>query len=434
MSETDGVSDTDIAATASDKLPRIVWILSVIAICVALGFGIVAPALPIFARNFDVGVTAAGLVISLFAAMRMASAFGVGKVVDRIGARLVLGTGLVVVSVSSLFAGLAQDYVQLLLLRGVGGVGSAMFSVAAASVMANRIPSAVRGRSMSVWSGSFLLGGVLGPVIGGPLTAISLRAPFFFYAGTLAVAAVVAFVALPRVPRPARIGGNEAIPSEGIRHAVRLPAFRVALVGSLSQGWAVAARSTLVPLFITEVLLLQAAWSGYALAIAAAVNAALLLPLGRWSDRRGRLGVAFLGGAAGAVGMAALAAPPALWVLVAAMMVLGIGGAAQSVGPSAIMGDVAQGRRGSVIATYQVTGDVGTMIGPIVAGALADLFGFSIGFAATAALCAVAALVAAPYMRGEYRERRAAGAVEPTGGEHRDGKPTLSDPDDTMQV
>jgi MFS family permease len=378
-------------------------VLSVIAVCVAVGFGIVAPALPIFARTFDVGVTAAGLVISMFAAMRMLSAFGVGRVVDRIGARTVLGTGLVIVAVSSALAGLAQSYVQLLLLRGAGGVGSAMFSVAAASVLANRIPSAVRGRAMSVWSGSFLLGGVLGPVIGGPLTAISIRAPFFFYAGTLAVAAVVAFVALPRVPRHAGKTGDDAAPPEGIREAWRLPQFRVALVGSLSQGWATATRSALVPLFITEALLLSEAWSGYALAIAAAANAALLLPMGRFSDDRGRLPVVVLGGTIGMLGMAALAAPPMMWLMVVAMALLGAGGAAQAVGPSAIMGDVAQGRRGSVIATYQVTGDVGTMIGPIVAGGLADLFGFSAGFAVTAALCAVAAAVALPYIRSERR-------------------------------
>lgn len=398
-----------VADSARPRLPRIVWILSIIGICVALGFGIVVPALPLFARHFDVGVTAAGLLISLFAAMRMASAFGVGRVVDRFGARLVLGTGLVVVSVSSLFAGLATSYVQLLLLRGVGGIGSAMFSIAAASVLANRIPSAVRGRAMSVWSGSFLLGGVLGPVIGGPLTLISVRAPFFFYAGTLAVAAVVAFTALPHVSRSGSEATHDAAPTEGIREALHVPAFRVALVGSLSQGWSVAARNTLVPLFITEILLLSDAWSGYALAIAAGVNALALLPLGKLSDQYGRLKVTLIGGAAGALGMAALAGPPLMWLMIAAMAVLGLGGAAQAVGPSAIMGDVAQGRRGSVIATYQITGDLGTMVGPLVVGALADLYGFSAGFAVTAALCALAAVVALPYVRSE----KAPGAVTP---------------------
>lgn len=423
MSEADGPDDDAPLAPSPDTklaLPPIVWVLSIIAICVALGYGIVAPALPIFARNFNVGITAVSLLISVFAAMRMMSAFGVGKIVDRIGPRFVLGVGLAIVSVSSALAGLSQSYVQLLVLRGIGGVGSAMFSVASASVMANRIPSEVRGRAMSVWSGSFLLGGVLGPVIGGPLTAISLRAPFFFYAGTLAIAAVVTFAALPRVSTANSTTAHDDSPAEGAREALRLPQFRIALVGSLSQGWSVAVRGSLVPLFITEVLLLSDAWSGYALAIAAAVNAALLLPLGRFSDSHGRLPVTFIGGGAAMLGMAALVAPPALWLMVAAMALLGVGGAAQAVGPSAIMGDVARGRRGSVIATYQVTGDVGTMIGPIVAGVLADLFGFSAGFAATAALCAAAAAVTLPYLRSEQqlvdRAGPAEGSVSDPGG------------------
>src|SRR5699024_2642887 len=99
-------------------------------------------------------------------------------------------------------------------------------------------------------------------------------------------------------------------------------------------------------------------WSGYALAIAAVVDGILIYPFGRLSDHHGRLGVVFLGGVAGAIGMTALATPPTMWVMIAAVGILGVGSAAQTVGPSALLGDVAQGRRGSVIAAYQVTGDI----------------------------------------------------------------------------
>lgn len=386
---------------AADKLPRVVWILSAIAICVAIGFGILAPAVPVFAREFGVGRTAAALVVSMFAAARMASAFGVGKLVDIFGARPVLGLGLVIVAASSGVAGLSQNYPQLLLLRGAGGIGSAMFTVASSSVMASAVPSEVRGRAMGAWSGSFLLGGVLGPVVGGPLTAISLRTPFFFYAGTLAVAAVVAFVALPRVPRRNRSEREAAQPAEGITEALVMPKFRVALVADLAGSWANAVRVAIIPLFVTEALLLSEAWGGYGLAISAAVNAALLLPFGRWSDRRSRIGVVLAGGVASAVGMAALSAPPALWLFVAAMVVCGIGSAAQAVGPGAILGDVANGRRGSVIATYQVIGDVGSMVGPLAAGALADLSGYPAAFGLTAAISVGSALFAARHRRAE---------------------------------
>jgi DHA1 family multidrug resistance protein-like MFS transporter len=400
------------AARPPDRLPRVVWILSAIAICVAVGFGILAPAVPVFARDFGVGRTAAALVVSMFAAARMASAFGVGKLVDIFGARPVLGIGLVIVAASSGVAGLSQTYLQLLLLRGAGGVGSAMFTVASSSVMASAVPSKVRGRAMGAWSGSFLLGSVLGPVVGGPLTAISLRTPFFFYAGTLAVAAIVAFAALPSVPRLNKLERKAAEHAEGIREALQIPAFRVAMIADLAGSWANAVRVAIIPLFVTEALLLSEAWGGYGLAIAAAMNAVLLLPFGRWSDRRGRLGVVLIGGIASAVGMAALSAPPAMWLFVVAMVVCGIGSAAQAVGPSAVLGDVANGRRGSVIASYQVVGDVGAMVGPLAAGGLADLFGYPAAFGLTAVISAVSALFALLTIR---RRPAAAPPVSPVG-------------------
>ena len=120
-----------ISAGPLRGLPPEVAVLAAVAFFVAAGFGIVAPAIPLFARSFGVSRTAAGAVVSAFALMRLSSALGVGRLVNRIGERIVLGTGIAIVAVSSALAGFASDYVQLLVLRGAGGIGSAMFSVSA---------------------------------------------------------------------------------------------------------------------------------------------------------------------------------------------------------------------------------------------------------------------------------------------------------------
>ncbi|MCW2572896.1 MAG: putative major facilitator superfamily transporter, partial [Frankiales bacterium] len=52
-------------------LPRETFVLALVAFCVALGFGIVVPAVPLFALQFGVGTTAAGAVVSAFALMRL---------------------------------------------------------------------------------------------------------------------------------------------------------------------------------------------------------------------------------------------------------------------------------------------------------------------------------------------------------------------------
>ena len=189
-------------------LPREVGVLVAVAFAVAVGFGIVAPAIPVFARSFDVSRAASGAVISAFAVARLLFALTSGRLVDRFGERLVMAVGIGIVAVSSAVAGLAQTYAELLLLRGAGGVGSAMFSVSAYSLLLRTVPAGQRGRATGVFSGGFLLGGVTGPALGGLVTGWSLRAPFFLYAGTLAVAGTDR-PARPAEHRAARQGGGQ---------------------------------------------------------------------------------------------------------------------------------------------------------------------------------------------------------------------------------
>ncbi|MCA1824735.1 MAG: MFS transporter, partial [Frankia sp.] len=116
-------------------LPREVLVLAAVAFSVAVGFGVVAPAIPVFARSFGVGRAAASAVISVFAFMRLITALGAGRFVNRSGERVVLATGIAIVAVSSAVAGAAQSYLWLLLARGAGGLGSAMFSVSAMTLL-----------------------------------------------------------------------------------------------------------------------------------------------------------------------------------------------------------------------------------------------------------------------------------------------------------
>ena len=148
-------------------LPPEVAILTAVSFTVALGFGIVAPAIPEFARQFDVSVTAAAGVISVFALMRVVGALPAGRLVDRFGEPGVMAAGIAVVAVSSILAGFSESFIELLILRGSGGVGSAMFSISAQALLLGRVSSCQRGRASGLFSGGFLLGGISGPAAAG---------------------------------------------------------------------------------------------------------------------------------------------------------------------------------------------------------------------------------------------------------------------------
>ena len=172
-------------------LPREVYVLSSVAFFVALGYGMVIPAIPLFAKSFQVNNAQIGAIISAFALARFAMGLPAGKLIDIFGERRIQTTGLMLVAVSSFASGLATTYWQLLIFRALGGIGSVMFSVSASSLLMRSVDDSIRGRAQSTYNGGFLIGAVAGPAFGGILSVISLRVPFFVYAFTLVAGAFI---------------------------------------------------------------------------------------------------------------------------------------------------------------------------------------------------------------------------------------------------
>ena len=377
-------------------LPPEVAVLSAVAFSVALGFGIVAPAIRLFAKYFKVDNTQAVAVVSTFALMRLVSAPIAGRMVNRVGERIVLATGIGIVGVSSLLAGLSTSYPQLLVLRGVGGGGSAMFTVGAYSLLLRVAAPDQRGRSSSAFQAGFLMGGITGPLFGGTVTAWSLRAPFFLYAGTLLVAGTVATVYLARVAlREREVGAEPVHPPTPFTAALRKPAYRAALVNAYSNGWSVfGLRSSVIPLFVAESLRLSPRWTGGGLFVWAVVEGIVLLTAGRLVDLRGRRPYLRAGASVCAVAAMVLAFTTSPWQFLCAMALFGGASALLSSSSAAIVGDVIGGRGGTAVAGYQMSSDAGAFSGPLVAGRLSDLFSFRAAFVATAAVSSVATLAA----------------------------------------
>jgi DHA1 family multidrug resistance protein-like MFS transporter len=383
-------------------LPREALILSAVSFTVALGYGIAAPAIPAFARQFGVSVAAAASVISAFALMRVAFALPAGRLVDRFGSRRVMAIGIVVVAASSVLAGFSQSFTQLLVLRGVGGLGSAMFSVSAQALLLASVPGGQRGRASGLYTGGFLLGGITGPALGGVVAAWSLRAPFFLYGGLLVVPAAIAAVALGTAARPAapRAAAGPRETLAVLAGALRSRAYRAVAAVNFADGFAVLGiRGAIIPLFVRDSLHRSATWTGIGFLVFAALNGAALLPAGRVADTLGRRPVMVAGCAASAAGLLLLAVlPGGLWAYLGALAIAGAGSGLLDVAPSAMLGDLLSGygRQGGVlIAFFQMAGDAGTVIGPVVAGLLVDSASYPAAFGLAGGVLAVAALLAA---------------------------------------
>jgi MFS transporter, DHA1 family, multidrug resistance protein len=396
-------------------MPAEVPILSSVSFTVALGYGIVAPSIPAFARQFGVSAAAAGAVISAFALMRIVGALPAGRLVGRLGERRAIAIGILIVAVSSLLAGFSGSFVQLIVLRGIGGLGSVMFGVGAQTLLLGCVRPDQRGRASGLYSGGFLLGGISGPAIGGLVAAWSLRAPFFIYGFMLLVPAGIAFTVLRDRPRqvtqpdqdepdqdePDRdkadrdeAGGRAGRSLLGLGDVLRSRVYQAAAAANLADGFAVlGVRAAIVPLFVKEVLHRSPAWTGIGFGVVAALNAATLIPAGSITDKVGRRPVIVAGCLGSAAAMVTLAFVPGLAGFLISMTVLGVGSGLLDVAPSAMVGDLlgqegraserASARRrpgGMVIASYQMAGDIGAVTGPVAVGYLVDSASYTAAF------------------------------------------------------
>lgn len=381
--------------TATPRLSRETIVLSVIGFFVMVGFGVVIPVLPVFVRDFGVGFAEVGAVISAFALMRLIAASFVGKLVDKIGERTTLATGIGIVAASTALTGLAQSYPEVLIMRGLGGIGSAMFSISAMSLLLATTAPTLRGRAVGFYQGGFLLGGMTGPAIGGFLAAISLRAPFFFYAGTLVVAGAIGVALLRSPSQHVRDRRNADRPPIPLRVVLADRRYRAAIAANFAVGWSsFGVRTALIPVLIVEVLHESTAWTGIAIAIAAVAQTLALAPAGRFVDAVGRRPAIIVAFAfAGAV-MMAIPFAGDIWILIALVSAYGVASAFMGTAPAAAVGDAAGGRTGQPVAVFSAVSDLGAIVGALVAGILVDMLTFHAAFGTALLLLLAASLYA----------------------------------------
>jgi MFS family permease len=376
-------------------LPREVSVLTTISFLVAIGFGLIIPAIPIFAKTFGVTNTLIGLIISSFAIMRFLSGLFSGKLVDRFGERLVLGTGLLMVSAFTLLAGLAQTYGQLLFFRTAGGLGSSMFSVSAGALLLRVVGDDQRGRAQSLYNGGFIAGGVAGPAFGGALLAISPRAPFFIYTALLVVAGTVSLIFL----HEKRLGkSSQAVENDGpaltIREAIKIRPYLYSLFLAFLGSWIFfGMRSSILLLYAIDDLGVSTAVVGLSFTLALIAQGAVMIRAGKYSDKNGRRPVILIGFAITLLSLILLTLSTNVTFYLISMLVLGFGaGFATSAG--AIVGDVIKGKSGKVYAFWQMAGDAGMMVGPLILGVVADLFTYRTAVLVSAMVFSIAILIA----------------------------------------
>ena len=360
---------------------------------IALGYGVVAPVLPQYARNFGVSIAAATFVITAFALMRFCAAPVSGVLVQKLGERRVYLTGLVIVALSTGACAFAQTYWQLLVFRSLGGLGSAMFTVSSLGLMIRISPADARGRVAGLFSSAFLVGSVGGPVLGSLTVGLGLSAPFVIYGVALLIAVAVVFLRLRHSALAAPDVQTERAIS--LRTALHNPAYRAALFSNFATGWsAFGLRIALVPLFVVEVLGRGAGMAGLALATFAIGNVSAVIPSGYLSDRIGRRKLLIVGLTVSAATTVLVGFTTSLPLFLVTAYVTGAATgmfiSPQQAAVADIIGSKARG--GTAVATFQMMSDFGAILGSLAVGQIAEHLTYGTAFSISGAILAVGAV------------------------------------------
>jgi EmrB/QacA subfamily drug resistance transporter len=158
-----------------------------------------------------------------------------GRLADLLGRRRVFMIGLVAFALASLAGGLAQNEAQLIIARAVQGLGAALLSPAALSLVTVLFEEgSERNKAMGVWGAVAGSGGAVGVLLGGMLTEWAGWEWVLFVNVPVGIAAAAL---APRLLPESRIAGRHFDFAGAISVTAGLSLLVYTLVDANSAGW-----------------------------------------------------------------------------------------------------------------------------------------------------------------------------------------------------
>jgi MFS family permease len=257
-------------------------------------YAAISPLLPDYVADLDLSKAEAGVLAASYAAGTLLASLPAGLVATRMGPRRTVVGGLLVLGVSSLVFGLADEIVLLDLARFAQGASGALIWGGTLTWLITTAPPERRGSVIGTALGTAVAGALVGPLIGAIAAEVGTGAVF---GAVLGISLVLAAIA-SRLPEP---GPPERQPLRDVAEIVLsrpvMTATAFVAIPSLMFG----AVEVLVPLRISELDGGHIAIAG-GFIVGAALEAGLAPLVGRYSDRVGRR-IPFVGG----IGICALA-------------------------------------------------------------------------------------------------------------------------------
>jgi MFS family permease len=362
---------------------RVLFWMCVLVAINQLGFGAMVPSLPLYAQSFGVPTSAIGMAVAAYGLARFVLAVPSGQLADWLGRRPTLAIGGLVSAIGNLCCAWANAYPEFVVARFVAGAGAGLILTTGQVVLADISSPAQRGRSIAIYQGTFLFAVGIGPFPGGLLAEhFGLAAPFVAYGGASLLAAIVAWFAVSETRDLWRAAAPiEVPPRPPLAHQLRLLAGKIGfvLVSLISLMNAVVRTGGLfaiVPVLATTLLGLSVGAIGFALMLGSICGLFAAYPAGWLADRFGRKIVIVPATLMTATSMLLFCVAPNYGWFIAAAVVWSVASSVGGAAPATYAADSAPlGMNATAMSAFRMTADAGYVIGPLLLGLIADLYG-----------------------------------------------------------
>ncbi len=180
----------------------------------AIAFSMVTTLENEFNSRLGISAFGFGIAFSMLMVGRLLSQIPLGHYSDRVGRKVVMLAGLVLMIPATGLLGEVTDLWQLIVLRIIQGIAAAAVVAPAFAVGADLSQSGGSGRQMSVVTIGFGLGIALGPLLAGILAVVSFRLPFLVVAVMLLAGGWVVYYYMPETISGRKVVFSEVSPSK----------------------------------------------------------------------------------------------------------------------------------------------------------------------------------------------------------------------------
>jgi multidrug resistance protein len=348
-----------------------------------VGMGIVSPVLTIYAQSFGVSIFLAGMAITVYSLGRLVMDFPAGLLADKIGRRPLMIIGTALIALCAFLNATADNFWLFLFYRFIQGIGASMWMTSRTTLLADILKPEERGRVLGYFQSFQTIGQAAGPTIGGFIaTWYGAQANFYFYAATGIVSLVLTYMFIKETESGKAHSGELAFPKDLTLRLMKNKGFVFASIASATAFFIVSGiRQDILPFYAAEVAGLGPAEIGMILSVATLANLFLTIPIGYGIDLIGRKPIVVFGLVVSGVSMFLFPQFSSFILLCGVSFIMGIGTSGMQQAPLAMATDATIGEpRGTSMGIFRFFGDVGSLLGPILLGAIADGFGLSAPF------------------------------------------------------